>query len=259
MRLLTTLFLLFSFALFSTCGGGDDGTAGDVQMPTTISEAVTQAENSLGYAADAMSCLAKEGKSVCDFLDESLIAKYLPEGYEQSSYKPEARGLLGGSCGYQMEHPSKKITVGGGSFSMKVPASYTISLSGIAEYQKDPRQRFRGEYRTMTEAEIAETQARMKAGLKAKLDKGEITQEQYEMASGFGGAVGKSRWEKIEGLGDAAVWGNVLPEREPESSGTLAVLVGNTKFTLDVDLIDSKEKSKAAAIAIARSVIAVCK
>lgn len=249
-----TLLLTFLSALLLTACGGDTASADGTDLPSTIAEA----EEALGYNNSGPSCLSEEGTSLCDFLTEDMVAKYLPEGFEQSAYKAEERGMLSG-CGYSFDHPTKTVELKVGTMTMNLPATYTITLNGVrtAEPGKG-RDRFAGEYRVMSEQEIAATRESMRAGLRAKLDAGEITQEQFEMSSSFGNAIGKSKWEPVEGLGDAAVWGNALPEKEPESMGTLAVLTGDTQFSLAVDLVGTKAESRAAAVELARGILGKC-
>jgi len=54
------------------------------------------------------------------------------------------------------------------------------------------------------------------------------------------------------------VWGNFQPDKEPETSGTMAVLDGDTRFMLEVNTLESKAASKAAATELARPIIAKC-
>lgn len=246
--------------LFTACGG-DAATSpsSSVTGNAEIDGAIAEAEEQLGYTSSGTSCLGKEGASLCDFIDPALIKKYLPAGGELKGYKDTERSMLSG-CAISVEHPTKKVELKVGTLNMTTPAEYRISLHGISSYESAEKavNRFRGEFKTFTAEEIAETRKRMDEGIQAKIDAGEITAEQGEMSKGFGKMVGKSVWKPVQGVGDLAVWGNALPDKEPPTMGTLAVLHGDTKFSLDVDLLDSKEASREAAIALAKAIIAQC-
>lgn len=254
MRLLFALITCCT--LLFTCG---DDAATTTTGNAELDGAIANAEKESGYVSSGTSCLGKEGQSLCNFLDAALIEKYLPTGAESKGYKDTERSMLSG-CSIAMEHPTKTTNIKAGTISMNVPAEYRISLYGINSYDSPGKAttRFRGEFKTLTPEQIASTREKMEAGIQAKIDAGELTQEQGEMAKGFGKAVGKSVWEPVQGVGDLAVWGNALPEKESPTSGTLAVLHGDTKFSLDVDLLESKAESREAAIALAKSIIARC-
>ncbi|PHI19089.1 hypothetical protein CEQ90_14325 [Lewinellaceae bacterium SD302] len=250
MRILALLFLLTGLL---ACGGESAAS----KTGNYLNETMTEAEAALGYSASSFGCLTEEGPSLCTFLDETLIRKYLGDDYEEMPYKATERGMLS-TCSYQREDQDRMVTVKAGTMSMEVPATLTISLNGVREMKGDALSRFKNEYRTLTEKETERVQTEMKAALAEKVKRGEITEEQAEMAGSFGGAIGKARYAPVDGLGDHAVWGNALPDREPESSGSLYVLSGNTTFAVNVDLTTTKEEARAAAIEIARSVMGKC-
>jgi len=257
MRILIALFT--SCFLFTACGGDAASSSTSVTGNAELDGAIAQAEKELGYTSSGTSCLSKEGKSLCNFIDPALIKKYLPEGGELKGYKDTERSMLSG-CQISIEHPTKTMDIKAGTINMTVPAEYRISLYGINSYESAEKavRRFRGEFKTFTPEEIAETRKRMEEGIQAKIDAGELTEEQGEMSKGFGKMVGKSVWEPVKGVGDLAVWGNVMPEKESPTQGTLGVLHGDTKFSLEVDLLESKEASRAAAIELAKAIIAAC-
>ena len=255
-----TCIALLTFCLLLTACGGDTGaTAGESTGSAPLDKAIADAETALGTTSSGNFCLGQEGKSVCDFLDDDLIMSYLPAGAEKNGYQDTKRGMLS-SCGYSVEHPTKTVPLKVGSMNMNVPATYTVALSGINSYDsaKKARSRFQAGYRTMTAEEAAQTRKQLEEGIDAKLAKGEITAEQAKMAKSFGGAVGKANYVAVSGLGDMAVWGNALPDKEPETMGSLIVLSGDTYFSLEVDLLESRAHSKEAAIKIARAALAVC-
>ncbi len=252
LRYVLTLFTCLS--LFTACG--NDATSAE---DDTLTKTIAEAEEQLGYTAVGTSCLAEEGKSLCDFLDPDLIEKYLPVGAEISGYEDTERGMLS-SCGASIAHPTKTMKIGGEKFSMEVPAEYTISLNSINSYDdaSKAKARFVREYKTLTPEESKRMREQMEAALQDKVESGELTQEQADLSKGFGKAIGKSVWVAVDGIGDLAVWGNALPDKESPTSGTLAVLVGDTQFSLNVDLLESKEASKQAAIELAEAVLARC-
>lgn len=248
------IILLTCLSLFTACGSDTTPTENN-----TLAETIAAAEEQLGYNSTGTSCLAEKGKSLCDFLDPGLIEQYLPAGAELSGYEDTERGMLS-SCGASVEHPTKTMKIGGEKFSMEVPAEYTISLNSINSYDdaSKARERFAREYKTLTPEESKRMREQMEAALQDKVEAGELTQEQADLSKGFGKAIGKSVWVAVDGIGDLAVWGNALPDKESPTSGTLAVLVGDTQFSLNVDLLDSKDASKQAAIELAKAVLASC-
>lgn len=253
-----TIALFTCLSLFTACGG-DTTNSSSSTVTASLDGAVAEAEKQLGYVSSGTSCLSEEGRSLCDFIDPALVKKYFPEGAETEGFQDTKRGMLS-NCEISLAHPTKTVDIKVGTMNMSTPAEYVVRLHGVNAYESAEKAvtRFRGEFRTFTPEEIARTREQMEAGVQAKIDAGELTQEQGEMAKGFGKMVGKSTWEPVEGIGDLAVWGNVLPEKESPTSGTLAVLHGDTKFSLDVDLLESKAASREAAIALAKSIIAQC-
>ena len=216
------------------------------------------ADNVTGSVSSGSSCLGVAGKSLCDFFDADLIASYLPE-VEPNGYRDTKRSILSG-CGYSKDHSTKTVAIKVGTINMNAPATYVISLNSVRSSKSAAAARslFNSTYKTMTPAEAEATRERVDAGVQRQLDAGELTAEQAKLAKGFGSMAGKARWEKVSGVGDAAVWGSSDPEREPAQSGVLAVLHGDTQFHLNVDLLESRDHSRAAAVAIAKSIIARC-
>ncbi|MEM6770249.1 MAG: hypothetical protein AAF597_06695 [Bacteroidota bacterium] len=248
-----TIALLAFAALFTACGGDTGGAA------NTLEATVAKAEKDMGYTNSGPFCLSEAGKSLCDYLEPGLLEKYLPAGAEFGGYKPEGRGMLS-SCSVTIAHPSKTMTIGGGAMKMEVPAEYTVTLGSVSTYDEDitPKERFEREYRIISPEEADRLRQQLADAMQQKVKDGEMTQEQADMSSGFGKAIGKSIWEPVSGVGDLAVWGNALPDTDPPTSGTMVVLVGSTQFQLTVDLLESKDNSKAAAMELAKAVIAAC-
>lgn len=249
MRYLTVFALLF-FAFACGSDGAEGGT-------TTLAEAMDEAEAAIGSNPAAASCLGKEGRSVCDFLPDDVLAKYLPEGYEKNGYKDTERKMTS-ACGVQMDHPTKtrKLTVPG--MTMDVPVSYNITLFNITTPEKNAAQQFSRAYKTMTDAEKAELQARAKEEMDKKIAAGKITKEQAELAGGFLNMAGKAEYQLVEGIGDKAVSGGVRIKAAGDTYEELHVLTGGTYFTLKVDLGESRQHSMEAAKEIAQAIVAIC-
>lgn len=253
MRFFQILSLLALLSL-TACG---DATSTSGQAGTAVAGELT-ANTETGYTSSGASCLGEEGRSLCDFFDKDLLATYIPDA-ELSGYKDTERKMVSG-CGCSTDHPTKTYELKVANSTMRLPSSYIISISGVNSYDnaEKARSRFEGEFKSLTPEEIARTREELEVGIQGRVDRGEMTQEAGDLAKSFGGVVGKSTWKKVTGIGDLAVWGNALPDREPPTMGTLAVLDGDTKFLLNVDLLESKEASKAAAIEMAKAIIASC-
>lgn len=140
---------------------------------------------------------------------------------------------------------------------MTVPVSYSVrALYFKPQTGKDPLATFRRTYKTLTAEELAELRANMEKGLKAKLDAGEIDQETYDLAQEFGGVAGKAVYEDVPGIGTAAAWGGIPVPATP-AAAELQVLDGDFSFYVSADM-GTREKSKATAIAVAKSILARC-
>lgn len=238
------LFLsCLSLALFA-CGGEPAPGGG-----TTLAASTSAPENH-------RSCLHDFTGDLCDLLDPAVAAPFFPGTPERKGYKSGERGMLS-SCGLSYESPTETQTLEVGTTTMTVPVSYTVSINSFEPSEaKDPLARFRSSYKTLTAEEAADVRRKMDEGLKAKRDAGEIDQETYENAKGFSGVVGKATYEDVPGVGTAAAWGGVVMKQAPNAAN-LYVLDGDYTFSVAADM-GSPEQSKAAAIAVAKSILARC-
>lgn len=241
------LLLLLPLITLMSCGGTETDRA---TAAASLSPAVAS-------APVGKSCLADFEGSLCELMPKDIIQSFIPGPVEENSYKPEERGMIS-SCGYGYEDESNMLDMKVGKMTMKIPAEYFISI-GVPDVVDvpDPKARFERNYKTFTEAEKAELQARMQKELKAKFDRGEMTKEQYEAALGFGKLAGEGNWEKVPNLGTAAAWGQIT-KSATGSEGTLAVLHGNVIFQLQSDAVESPQKSKEMAIAVAKFILQRC-
>ncbi len=111
------------------------------------------------------------------------------------------------------------------NMTVQVPDLDRLELSGIQEIsQKD----FEFQYRVLTPEEIQASGQLMKDALQERVSKGEITQEQADLAGGLGdGLAGNQAREIISGLGQAATW---VPEE-----GSLFVYQDGLMFRLTIN------------------------
>jgi len=239
------LLSLFTLSLiFFACGGEPATTDG------------TTMEASTSTPKNHRSCLHDFTGDLCDLLDPAVVEPFFPGAPEKKSYKSTERSSLS-SCGLSYESPTETQVLEAGTLKMTVPVSYTVTINSFrASKAKDPLARFRSTYKTLTAEEAADVRKKMDEGLQAKLDAGEIDQETFENAKGFGGLVGKATYEEVPGLGTAAAWGGVVMKQAPHAAD-LYVLDGDYTFTVAADM-GSREKSKSAAIAVAKSILARC-
>lgn len=238
------LSLTFLSLVLLACGDSPAGTEG------AVLEASAPAQK------NNRSCLHDFTGDLCDLLDPAVVEPFFPGTPEKKGYKSTERGTLS-SCGFTYESPTETQTLEVGTMKMTVPVSYGLSINSFsASKAEDPLARFRSSYKTLTAEESADVREKMNEGLKAKLDAGEIDQETYENAKGFGGVVGKAIYEDVPGLGTAAAWGGVPMKQTPHASN-LYVLDGDYTFSVAADM-GSLEKSKAAAIVVAKSILARC-
>ena len=232
--------------LFFACGGDS----------APVAEGTTLAASAEAPAKNQRSCLNDFDGDLCDLLDYAAVAEFFPGKAEKGGYRSTERGMLS-SCQFSYESPTETRKLDVGAMKMDVPVNYSLALGSFkASKAKDPLAHFRSSYKTLTAEEAASFKAEMDKGLKAKLDAGEINQETYEAAKGFGGLAGKAVYEDIPGVGTAAAWGGV-PMKQAPSAADLYVLHGNFTFSISADM-GTMENSKAAAIALAKAVLARC-
>ena len=149
-----------------------------------------------------------------------------------------------------------------GSFQgMELPLMNSISLYSMEVIKaEDPLENFKTTYKILTDEEREKLMIQLREGLKAKLDAGEITEEQYDMSQGFTGVFAKLNYQNIdEKVGDIAIWDATRTKISPVSMGALVVQYGKVRFRINVDVGgENDEASKALAIKVAQSIIASC-
>ncbi|MGB5982914.1 MAG: hypothetical protein WBG46_12295 [Nonlabens sp.] len=141
------------------------------------------------------------------------------------------------------------------------PYYVRVELSKLAKrYQKNSLEHFNQTYRVLTDEERKNLSDQMNKGIDEQVANGKLTQEQAEIARGFSKkqVTNKKDYEKVSGLGTAAVW-----EPDPKykaSFGQLYFLVDDYIFTVAVDVgtTDAVE-SKALAQKVAQQIISKCK
>jgi hypothetical protein len=207
-------------------------------------------------------CLITKREKLSDALTPDMIEKYT-EGKE---YEMDDQVLAAGkgaynNCQYSWAgEGTRKVSMG--SMSVDVPNRCHIQLGMVKWVEKDdPVGDFNNVYKTVTEEDMK----KLKEEFKKQMDKREeLSDQSKEPGKKLGGGLldemNKTNFEDVSGLGDAAKWETSLSKMSTPSSGVLHVQLGNERFNLDVDLGgEDSSKSKAAAIEIAKKIIAGCK
>lgn len=137
---------------------------------------------------------------------------------------------------------------------MTFPRPDIISLGGIKSYtesdyydrdEDDPVERFERGHHNMTAEERENARAAINENMK---DESETTRKIANKL--LGAATARVMFEPVEDIGDAAAWN--LRTKE------LDVLVGETEFSVSVDISADKEENKAAATKLAHSILSDC-
>lgn len=149
------------------------------------------------------------------------------------------------------EERTKSVTVG--EHTMELPYGFHVSLRHLEQLdQDDPVAYFRQTYRSFTEEEQKALQARMEAELQKRVESGEITTDQAQLADGFSSMfTGKTSYEAVPNIGTAAAWNAQTQE--------LVVLLGDVVFHLLADASDDPTHNQQLAIRLAQSVMASCR
>ena len=131
------------------------------------------------------------------------------------------------------------------NMTIQVPDLDRLELSGIQEISKNE---FEFQYRVLTPEEIQESNQLMKDALQDRVTKGEITQEQADLAGGLGdGLVGNQIREIVSNVGQAATW---MPE-----DGSLYVYEGGLMFRLTINQGEDAQILKEKLIKLASEII----
>lgn len=131
------------------------------------------------------------------------------------------------------------------NMTVQVPDLDRLELSGIQEIsQKD----FEFQYRVLTQEEVQESNQLMKDALQDRVSKGEITQEQADLAGGLGeGLVGNQTREIVSDVGQAATW---MP-----GEGTLFVFQDGLMFRLSINQAADSRELKQKLITLAADIL----
>lgn len=206
-------------------------------------------------------CLTTKRDKLVELLTPEMVKMYA-EGKEMEH---DAREIPSGNGDYNYIQYSwegegtRKMEVAG--MSMDIPNKCHIQLGGIKWIEKeDPVQDFNHVYKTAS----AEDMQKLKEEFNKQMDKSEdLSEERKEPGKKVGGGMlnemNKTNYEAVNGIGDAAKWETSYSKMKTPSSGALHVQIGQERFTVDVDLGgDDSSKSKAAAIELAKKLIAGC-
>ncbi len=232
---------LIIFLAVAACGGSGEGTA--VSNSTTVSDG---------------KCLEENINFPSKLLTKQMVLKLVDtEGKELE--------VNGSDNNKRTEWNSRDFnwdTGRKGNFQgMELPLMNSISLYSMEIVKADNLiENFNSAYKILTDEERKKLMEQLREGLKAKLDAGEITEEQYNMSQGFTGVFAKLNYQKIdEKVGDIAIWDATRTKLNPVSMGALIVQYGKVRFKLNVDVGGKNdEASKALAIKVAQSIIANC-
>lgn len=234
--------VMVSLSVLSGCGGKDGGAdaAGGGGAPKKV----------------GVSCLAKFESDIAAILPLEVLAEVVDFGGET----PEAevmnfRSNKGVSWSWKGGR-TRSVQVMGQTMDLPVDDQLAVTYFKVldkAEYgPKDGKTYVEQNYRSISKEEMARIQEGMKAQLQAKVEKGELTQEQADLAGGMGGGfMGKERIvEAVEGVGDAARWTAV--------DRTLAVGHRNVSFLVYADLSADEGVNRDTAVALARRLLKDC-
>lgn len=228
--------VLIAVLSLTSCGDGSGSAGGD-------SPSASVAKSGLADFVSKLPDLLKR-----DRLDAIFETSGVEAEFEQTSM----RSVNSVSWSWPGDRV-RKITVGANSMEVPRPNQVAITnfkvLSDSEHGPKDGKTYVERTYRSISAEEMAATQERMKEQLQKKVEKGEITQEQAQLAGGLGGGImGKERKvESIEGVGDVARW--------TESDRSLAVGHGDVFFQLTVDISDDSAINRDKAIALAKEIL----
>lgn len=228
------LSLIFLFGLMA-CGGKETST------PDSFEEAVELAESKGLFEA----AKAYEGK-----LDQLLTLEMaastmgLPATEADMDYNKTLSNPSFHALNFTWDRGrTRPMTVA--NMTVQVPDLDRLELSGIQEISKSD---FEYQYRIMTPAEIQEMELQMKQALQDRVSKGEITQEQADLAGGMSeGLMGNQTREMVSGVGEAATW---MPE-----DGSLYVFQGGLMFRLTINQGEEEAMLKQKLIALAAQII----
>lgn len=131
------------------------------------------------------------------------------------------------------------------NMTVQVPDLDRLELSGIQEIsQKD----FEFQYRVLTQEEVQQSNQLMKDALQERVSKGEITQEQADLAGGLGeGLAGNQTREIVSDVGQAATW---MPEE-----GSLYVYQDGLMFRLTINQAADSQELRQKLIKLATEII----
>lgn len=233
----TSCILLFAALTLVSCGGEKEG-AGASSAP------------------GAKSCLAAYETKLGDMLKRDRLDALF--GTKDADAKPnltDAASLKSYAWSWPSDR-TRKVKVG--PTEMEFPHDNQVSVSQFkalakAEFgPKDGKAYVERNHRSISPEEMAAAQERMKEQLRLRVEKGELTQEQANMAGGLGGDLmgGERVVETIEGVGDAARW--------TARDKTLAVGHGDVFFALYVDVSEDTAVNRDKAIALAKEILKEC-
>lgn len=208
-----------------------------------------QAETSA--ATEAETCLQQQVGKLDTLLTPELIAPYVKSAPEEveTEYDSEFTDEISYSW---PGGRTRSMDVAGSE--MTFPRPDTIRLGGITSYtesdyydrdENDPVKRFQRGHHNMTAEERENAKAAINENMK---DQDETTRTIANKL--LGAATARVTFEPVEDTGDAAAW-NIRTKE-------LDVLTGGTEFTVQVDIGADKEKNKAVAKKLARSILDDC-
>lgn len=203
-------------------------------------------------------CIAEKIQSPQTILTQSMVESLVSPGQQEldKSVSENNKRSEWNSVEYRWDTGRKFTTQG-----MTLSATNIIALSDIEIVKADdPIADFKTTYKVPTAEEREALTLKMTEQLKAKLDAGEITQEQFEISKGFTGVFSRLNYQPIdEKVGDIAVWDATKTKLTPASQGTLIVQFGKVRFQINVDVGGEDDSaSQSMAIKIAQKIIQSC-
>lgn len=240
--------LFFVFAALFSCGDSSS---------TTETGSTDNSNSSETKATTKKLCISNYIKKPSDLLTEAMVQPYAEGELELNELAGNSLTNKMNECAYQWNSGLTR-TLNIGEKVMNVPRHYYIRVHQIEVLDlENPIANFKKSYQNISDEE----RAKLNEALKSKIDESDKPSDaQKELGKDLIGLLGKVLYEEVNGIGDLATWSMVYNKMSLASEGELIVQYGKERFLVGVDLGGKDaSKSKAAAIEIAKQLLANCK
>ena len=193
--------------------------------------------------------LADYADNPCDLMSADDVRSVVPDLPADATHYTGTKSLK--MCQYTWPSDRKATrTVMGRTIEYAV--ENTVCLNWIRKVRgTDALAWFKNAYRAMTPEEKAQMKAALEKAMDEKVESGEVSRDAKKVCtSTSGGMIDTLRFENVDGVGTAAAWGGT------KDSVGLKVLDGDWEFEIQVDVSEDEAENRAAAIALAKKVLA---